>query len=203
MSPASRPGRKETGMDTIWIVLAVIAVIVVLGAAWWGLQRRRRTERLAERYGPEYQRTLAEAGDRRAAEHELEEREKRVQELDIKPLAPEERDRFAAEWRRVQAQFVDDPSGAIAEGDRLVEQVMEARGYPTADSDFGDRAAIVSVDHGAVVEEYRAAHDIAERHASTEGGVETEDLRQAMVHYRAIFEDLLETAEPEPVEARR
>ena len=190
-------------MDTIWIVLALIAVVVVLGAAWWGLQQRRRTDRLAERYGPEYQRTLAEAGDRRAAEHELEEREKRVQELDIKPLAPEDRDRFAAEWRRVQAQFVDDPSGAIAEGDRLVEQVMEARGYPTADSDFGERAAIVSVDHGAVVEEYRAAHDIAERHASTEGGVETEDLRQAMVHYRAIFEDLLETAEPEPVEARR
>lgn len=188
-------------MDTIWIVVAVIALVVVLGAAWWGLQQRRRTERLAERYGPEYQRTLAEAGDRRAAEQELEEREKRVKELDIKPLAPQDRDRFATSWREVQARFVDDPSGAVAEGDRLVEQVMEARGYPTVD--FGERAAYVSVDHGTVVEEYRAAHEIAERHASTEGGVETEDLRQAMVHYRAIFEDLLETAEPEPVEAPR
>lgn len=188
-------------MDTIWIVLAVIAVIVVIGAAWWGIQQRRRTEHLAERYGPEYQRTLEETGDRRAAEQDLEQREKRVQELDIKPLSPEDRDRFATSWRRVQAQFVDDPSGAVAEGDRLVEQVMEARGYPTAD--FGERAAIVSVDHGKVVQEYRAAHDIAERHASTEGGVETEDLRQAMVHYRVIFEDLLETAESEPVEAQR
>jgi hypothetical protein len=177
-------------MELWQIGLIVLAVIVVLGAIAWTISQRQRTERLTKQYGPEYQRTVEAAGDRREGERELVEREKRVKGLEIRPLAAEERERYAASWKETQAEFVDDPSGAISHADELVQRVMRDRGYPT--TDFEQRAADISVDHPQVVEDYRAAHAIAVRHASD--GVETEDLRQAMVHYRSLFDDLLETA---------
>jgi hypothetical protein len=181
-------------MELWQIARIVIAAIVVVGAVAWTMNQRKRTEHLTERYGPEYQRTVETAGDKREAERELEAREERVKQYEIKPLSPGQRDRYLAKWRETQAEFVDDPSAAIAEADTLVQDVMGERGYPMGD--FDQRSADISVDHPHVVEEYRAAHVIAERHAT--GGVETEDLRQAMVHYRALFDDLLETEEAEP-----
>jgi hypothetical protein len=186
-------------MELWQIAVIVIAAIVVVGAVAWAMNQRRRTEHLTERYGPEYQRTLEATGDKREAERELQDREERVKEYEIKPLSAEQRDRYVAKWKETQAEFVDDPSGAIAKADTLVEDVMGERGYPMGD--FDQRSADVSVDHPHVVEEYRAAHAIAERHAN--GGVETEDLRQAMVHYRALFDDLLETNEADEAEPER
>ena len=187
-------------MELWQIALIVLVAIVVVGAvAWMVMNQRRRTEHLTERYGPEYQRTLESTGDKREAERELEAREERVKQYEIKPLSAGQRDRYLAKWRETQAEFVDDPSAAIAEADTLVQDVMGDRGYPMGD--FDQRTADISVDHPHVVEEYRAAHVIAERHAS--GGVETEDLRQAMVHYRALFDDLLETEERQAGEPER
>ena len=186
-------------MELWQIALIVIAAIVVIGAVALMMNQRKRTEHLTERYGPEYQRTLEATGDKREAERELQDREERVKEYEIKPLSAEQRDRYVAKWKETQAEFVDDPSGAIAQADSLVQDVMGERGYPMGD--FEQRSADVSVDHPHVVEEYRAAHAIAERHANgghANGGVETEDLRQAMVHYRALFDDLLETDAAEP-----
>jgi hypothetical protein len=173
----------------MWQIVAIIVVaIVALAAIGWVITQRQRTKRLSEQYGPEYQRTLQERGDQREAERELEERQERVRGYEIRTLSAEQRDSYATRWRETQAEFVDDPSGAISKADGLVQDLMSARGYPMAD--FDHRAADVSVDHPQVVEEYRAAHVIAQRHAAD--GVETEDLRQAMVHYRALFDDLLE-----------
>jgi hypothetical protein len=171
----------------IWVVIAVVVIAVIAIVAWYAA-RRRRTEGLRRQFGPEYDRTVDETGRPRAAESELEERRRRREELDIRPLAPGARARYADEWRDVQARFVDDPSGAVAQADTLVTQVMRERGYPM--DEFEQRAADVSVDHPQVVGDYRAAHDISMRAAA--GRAETEDLRQAMVHYRALFEDLLE-----------
>jgi hypothetical protein len=182
-------------MESWQIALIVVLVLVVVSVAWLWM-RRQRTQRLTEQYGPEYQRAVEAAGDQRAAERELGARQERVKALEIRPLSTGEHDRYIASWKESQAHFVDDPSGAISQADVLVQEVMRARGYPMAD--FEQRAADISVDHPHVLDEYRAAHNIAERHAA--GGVETEELRQAMVHYRALFEDLLETdsAAPEP-----
>ncbi len=186
-------------MELWQIALIVLVAIVVIGAVAWMMNQRQRTEHLTERYGPEYQRTLESTGDRREAERELEAREERVKQYEIKPLSAGQRDRYVAKWKETQAEFVDDPSAAIADADTLVKDVMGERGYPMGD--FDQRSADISVDHPHVVEEYRAAHLIATKHA--DGGVETEDLRQAMVHYRTLFDDLLETeegesGEPEP-----
>ena len=175
-------------METWQIALIVLAVLVALGVVWIG-SRRQRTQRLTEQYGPEYQRAVESAGDQRAAERELHERSQRVKGYEIRALSVAERDRYIASWTETQAHFVDDPSGAISQADMLVQEVMRARGYPMAD--FDQRAADISVDHPHVVDEYRAGHNVAERHAR--GGVETEDLRQGMVHYRALFQELLET----------
>jgi hypothetical protein len=182
-------------MESWQIALIVVLVLVVVSVGWIGM-RRQRTQRLSEQYGPEYQRAVEVAGDQRAAERELGARQERVKTFEIRPLSTAEHDRYLASWKESQAHFVDDPSGAISQADVLVQEVMRARGYPMAD--FEQRAADISVDHPHVLDEYRAAHNIAERHAA--GGVDTEDLRQAMVHYRALFEDLLETdsAAPEP-----
>lgn len=186
-------------MDPVILVVAVVAALLIgAAAAWYFLFYRRRTH-LRERFGPEYERAVVDIGDRRQAERELERREERVRSLDIRPLAPEQRARFADRWRRVQAQFVDSPTEAIRDADRLVMEAMEARGYPVGD--FEQRAADVSVDHPRVVENYRAARDIALR--SSRGEASTEDLRQAMVHYRALFEDLLETHERMEVKIER
>jgi hypothetical protein len=186
-------------MDNSVIIVLVIALVAAIGAAIWLYVRNRRSEALQDRFGPEYERTLAEHHDQRKAERELEHRADRVDKLNIRPLGRDERDSFAARWRTVQAQFVDDPSGATDAADQLVGEVMEARGYPVGD--FDQQAADVSVDHPLVVEHYRAAHAIALR--NSRGAADTEQLRQALVHFRALFEDLLETEAHTATEVRR
>jgi len=186
---------REEIMSVAAIVIIVAAVAVVGAAAWYVGLRRRHTEDLRSRYGTEYSRAVNELGSQRRAEHELERREERVEALEIRPLAPEQRTRFTQEWRNVQSLFVDDPGGAISRADGLVEEVMKVRGYPV--SDFDQRAADLSVHHARVVENYRAAREIAERHRR--GAASTEELRRAMVHYRELFQDLLEERE-QPVE---
>ena len=181
------------------VMALVVALIVAIGVAIWLYTQKRKTEELRGRFGPEYDRTVQETGDRQAAERALWERTERVEQLHIRPLEPSERDAFANRWRSAQAQFVDDPKGAISQADRLVAEVMQARGYPVGE--FEQRAADISVDHPRVVEHYRAAHEIAQR--SERGDAATEDLRQAMVHYRALFEDLLETGATTQSEVRR
>jgi len=186
-------------MNPILIVVLVIVVAVVAATAWWYSQKRR-SEQLHQRFGPEYERAVDEHGDRGRAEAALEDRKERVEQLHLRPLSADQRDRFGPEWRHLQARFVDVPEEAVKQADSLVAEVMAARGYPTGD--FEQRVADVSVDHPQVVEHYRAAHAIALR--MKEGGqANTEDLRQAMVHYRALFEDLLETDKPEPISASR
>jgi hypothetical protein len=176
-------------METwVWILIAVGAAIVLLAAAL-ALWTTRRRSHLQERFGPEYDRTVAEAESRRAAERELTERERRREQLDVKPLSDASRTRYADEWQAVQGRFVDDPEGAVGDADRLVQRVMAERGYPTHE-DFERRAAEVSVDHPDVVENFREGHRLWQRYDSGEGG--TEDLRQAMVYYRSLFEELLE-----------
>ncbi len=176
-------------MPTIgWIVLVVAAVIVVGAVAWWAGQRRR-SQRLQDRFGPEYERTVQQAGDRSRAERDLEARQERVESLEIRPLDPADRERFRHRWQVTQALFVDDPASAVGQADDLIGEVMRARGYPVGD--FEQRAADVSVNHPQVVDHYRTAHAIALR--QWRGEADTEGLRQAMVHYRALFSDLLET----------
>jgi hypothetical protein len=167
--------------------LVIGAIVVVLLVAAFLLWQRQRTQHLTGRYGPEYERTVDELG-RRRAEAELLRRERRVEQLAIRSLEPEQRARFADEWKSVQARFVDDPEGAVTQGDLLVEEVMKARGYPVAD--FDQRIADLSVHHSRVVDNYREAREIGRRHRR--GDATTEDLRQAMVYYRELFVDLLE-----------
>jgi FtsZ-interacting cell division protein ZipA len=174
-------------MDATLIIVAVVIIAILIVAVWW-YSMRQRSAKLQEKFGSEYERTVAEKGDTRKAEDELRDRQKRVSKLEIRPLAADERRRFNDEWRAVQARFVDDPSAAVRDADTLVGRVMEARGYPVGD--FEQRAADVSVDHPSVLEHYRAAHAVALRHA--QGQASTEDLRQAMVHYRALCAELLE-----------
>jgi FtsZ-interacting cell division protein ZipA len=181
--------------DATLIIVAVVIIAILVAAVWW-YSMRQRSAKLQEKFGPEYERTVAEKGDTRKAEDELTDRQKRVSKLEIKPLAADERRRFNDEWRAVQARFVDDPSAAVRDADTLVGRVMEARGYPVGD--FEQRAADVSVDHPTVLEHYRAAHAVALRHA--QGQASTEDLRQAMVNYRSLFDELLE--EQQTVETR-
>ena len=176
-------------------VLVAVAVVVLT----FVLMQKRRTDELRAKFGPEYERLVHQHGGTRHAEHELSDRIQRVKQLHIKPLTVEHRNRFADAWRSDQARFVDDPKSAVADADRLVADLMQVRGYPVGD--FEQRAADVSVDHPHVVQNYRVAHDIALR--EQRGEASTEDLRVAMVHYRALFEDLLDSAEPEPREAHR
>lgn len=178
----------------IWVVIAIVAVVVI-GVLVWFAMNKQRSGQLREVFGPEYDRTVEESEDRRAAESELLERRKRVEEFDIRPLDPAERTRFASRWIAVQSRFVDDPKSALGEADELVTEVMSERGYPM--DDFDQRAADVSVDHPRVVEDYRAAHGISERVRSNDAT--TEDMRQALVHYRALFSELLEEGETSDV----
>lgn len=176
----------------IWIVIAamVILAVVVLVAAL-AVGRRKRTERLKARFGPEYERTVSETGERTTAEKTLVERERRRDKLDIVALPPAAQREYDERWRSVQTAFVDDPSNALGEADRLITSVMRERGYPV--DDFDQRADDVSVDHPDIVANYRAAHDI--QRSPRSGDVGTEDQRQAFVHYRALFEKLLD---PQP-----
>jgi FtsZ-interacting cell division protein ZipA len=179
----------------VWIVIAAAVVIVLLAIAW-SATRAKRTHALQGTFGREYDRTVEQAGDRRAAERELRERQKRHDELDLRPLSPESRDRYVRRWQSTQARFVDDPKGAVAEADQLVQEVMQERGYPT--KDFDRRVDDISVDHPDLVEKYRTADGIAR--ASERGEASTEDLRHSVRHYRALFAELLETDDVENVD---
>jgi hypothetical protein len=172
---------------TAILLLILIVVVVAVGVILY--VQRRRSEMLREKFGPEYQRTVSQVGDERKAEAELAAREKRVRSLQIRSLTPEEQARFNEAWKRAQARFVDEPSEAAAEADILVQDLMNARGYPVGD--FEQRAADISVDHPNVVTNYRAAREIAVRNNS--GKATTEDIRQAMMHYRSLFRELLES----------
>lgn len=174
----------------VWIVI-IVAAIVILGLVAWKLGTRMRTERLQRRFGPEYGRAVEQAESRRAAESELGARMKRRKELEIRPVSPESADRYTVEWRDVQARFVDQPNQAVKDADRLVTRLMEERGYPT--EDFEQRVADISVDHPRVVENYRGAHAVWA--SNEQGKAGTEDLRQAVIHYRSLFEELLEREE--------
>lgn len=169
-------------------LLIVVAVVAVLAVGSWLFYQRRQSEHLRSRFGPEYEHEVEEKGSRRKAEAELADREKRVKKLDIRPLEPAARRGFVERWKEVQARFVDNPPGAVGEADDLLGEVMRTRGYPV--SDFDHRAADISVDHPEVVKHYRAGHDIAVRHER--GEASTEELRQAMIHYRALFDELVE-----------
>ena len=175
---------------TIIILVAVLAAVLIALAL---VMRQRRSANLRDRFGPEYERAVEETGGRRKAEAQLHDREKRVEAFAIRPLGPGEGQRYVHLWRKVQADFVDDPKAAVSRADALLSEIMSARGYPVGD--FEQRSADLSVDHPVVVQNYRAAHAIAVRHARGEAG--TEDLRQAMIHYRSLFEDLVD--EPAPV----
>jgi predicted nucleic acid-binding protein len=180
-------------MSPTSIIILVIAVLVIAGIAVMILRSRQR-DRLREHFGSEYEHQVeAAGGSKTKAEAELLKREKRVEKLEIKPLPRQDRDRFADEWQQVQARFVDDPERSIALADALVAEVMRARGYPV--QDFEQRAADISVEHPKVVENYRAAHEIAVRHSKGKAG--TEDLRAALLGYRSLFDELLGTDQPE------
>lgn len=169
------------------LVVVVLAVIAAAAIAFV-TSRKRRSMKLRERFGPEYDRVLRQEGDARKAEGVLEFREKRREKFKIRPLSAADKSSFVLRWNEVQARFVDDPRGAVTVADALVTEVMQARRYPIGE--FEQRAADISVDHPIVVENYRAGHDIAVRHSA--GQASTEDLRQAMVHYRVLFQELLE-----------
>ncbi len=185
-----------------WVLLAGVAVLaLVIGAAIaWMILRSRHHHRLRDRFESEYDRVLEKTGDRRGVEEELRRREQRVKQFEIRALSPEQRSRYAEDWRKVQARFVDTPGHAVAEADSLVTEVMRTRGYPMGD--FEQRAEDLSVDHPRVVGNYRAAHDLAVR--NERGEADTEDLRQAMIHYRELFEDLLEqTVSNQPAQSHK
>lgn len=183
-----------------WQVALVVVVLALVGlAVWWALGRRRRSagvesrrEPLRARFGPEYDRLVAEVGDEAKAQEELLAREQRVSDMDLRPLSPESRQRYEAQWHRLQERFVDDPVGAVSSADLLVGDMMTERGYPTGDAE--QRAADLSVGHAAVVDRYRTAHAIGARARTAT----TEELRQGIQHYRALAEELLSEDEPRP-----
>ena len=173
-------------MDPNLLIIILVVLVVLLGGAL--LFQSYRSRQLRSRFGPEYEREVEAAGNRRKAEAELANRAKRVDNLNIRPLRNEDREQFIGRWQRVQAEFVDDPERSIAGADSLLGEVMAARGYPV--SNFDQMAADVSVDHPKVVQNYRAGHAIAVRHQR--GEANTEDLRQAMIHYRELFAELVD-----------
>jgi hypothetical protein len=182
---------------TIAIILAVlvgVGLIAVTIAAWFFMSHQR-TKALRARFGPEYDRALKAEGTAKQAEQVLQERQQRVAKLEIKPLSEQQRNEFAQEWEHEQGRFVDNPAIAVANADRLVKEVMQVRGYPV--SDFEQRVADVSVDHPVVAQNYRLAHDIAVANNREDVGIEK--LRQAMIHYRALFADLLHDGGLNPV----
>lgn len=169
-------------MDTVTIVLIVVAVVVVAAIVWAVLQAKRRSE-LKDTFGPEYERTVERADDRRSAEADLRHRRERHDELDIRPLSSEERTRYRDRWDGVEAGFIEDPEGAAQEADRLVEEVMRERGYPVADR---DHVEVLSVDHPELVERYRAAL----RATQDPRAASTEELRKALLDLRATFQEV-------------
>jgi len=176
-------------LDPKLIGAAAVVILVIAVLAWlYARKRRSTTANLRHKFGTEYERAVREHGSERKAESKLVDREKRIEKLTIRDLDPMERERFLKRWESVQSRFVDSPKGAVAEADDLVSSLMRTRGYPV--SDFDQRAADISVDHPRVVENYRSAHEIALRVGKSEAT--TEDLRTAMIHYRSLFEDLVQ-----------
>ncbi len=177
-------------MNTTYIIIAIVLLLVILGAIL-GLvfARRRRSEQLKDQFGSEYDHTVETMGDEKKAQTELNERQKHVEALDIRPLSVSERERYLADWTAVQSKFVDDPGQAIVDADRLIIEVMQLRAYPV--SDFEQRAADISVNYPDLVSNYRAAREIAIK--NKQNLADTEELRQAMVYYKSLFEELLET----------
>jgi hypothetical protein len=173
----------------IEVIIAALAIVGVI--VWYEIERRRQTRQLHENYGPEYDRAVANASSKRAAEAELVERQERVEQFAIRSLTFEQRELFGQQWHDLQEAFVDNPGRAVSKADNLVAEVMRERGYPVAN--FEQRASDLSVHHAVFVQNYRAARDVAERHRR--GAATTEELRRAMVYYREIFEDLLQTDE--------
>ncbi|HEX9719868.1 MAG TPA: hypothetical protein VGA59_09065 [Ramlibacter sp.] len=178
--------------QTLAIVAVVILALVAVGA-WIIYNRKQQSNRLMQRFGPEYGRAVDQMGSRAKAEAELRSREKRVEKFRIVPLAPADAARFSQDWKTLQGRFVDNPKGVLVEADMLVRELMEKRGYPMGD--FESRAADISVDHPAVVDHYRAAQAIAMR--DRRGEADTEEMRKAVVHYRALFDELLEVRQDE------
>lgn len=176
-------------MDNNTIAVIVVAAVLVAAAVWL-LLRRRRTDALRARFGPEYERELRAAGKVSEAERRLEERQKRVERFPLRSITAEEAQRFTTSWKNVQARFVDDPRTAVVEADRLIAEVMRARGYPVDDPNR--QLEDLSVDHARVIDHYRAGRAIVIRHER--GEASTEDLRQAMMHFRALFDELLHEA---------
>jgi hypothetical protein len=184
-------------MNTMTAMVVIVALLVV-GGLIWAAMRQRRSMDLKSRFGPEYDHVVNEHG-RTKAERELEKRQDRIARLSIRPLTAGERSHYGEMWKMEQAHFVDEPRDAVNKADHLVEEVMKLRGYPIAE--FDQRAADISVDHPHLVENYRCAHDIAER--NSRGSADTEDLRRAMISFRALFEDLLADHRPTVVDMRR
>jgi hypothetical protein len=176
------------------VVLAIVGVLLLIVRE----RRKAQSRHLQKRFGPEYNRVVKTAGDQEKAEAELKAREARVERLKLVTLPAAEASRFAQAWQVLQSRFVDNPTGVVGEADRLVRELMLKRGYPM--SDFERRAADISVHHPAVVENYRAAQAIAAR--DIQGNASTEDLRKAVVHYRALFEELLEAGAAQKVGPR-
>jgi hypothetical protein len=184
-------------LDPMFIMLAGVVVLVIAVLAWLYVQKRRSTTAgLRQKFGPEYERAVQKHGSERKAEAKLANRQDRVEKLSIRDLDPLERERFSTQWESVQSRFVDSPRGAVAEADDLVSSLMKTRGYPV--SDFDQRADDISVDHPRVVENYRSAHHIALLVGTD--GASTEDLRTAMIHYRSLFEELVQV--PTMVESK-
>ena len=187
---------------TTVVFLAILAAVLLVAILVWAGLRRRRTDHLRERFGDEYDRTVEEQGKRAKAEAALAAREVRVAKFDIRPLSSQERGDFSRDWREVKAVFVDSPVEAVHHADRLLVTIMKARGYPMAD--FARRYEDLTVDHGEVARHYRDGHEITERHRL--GQASTEDLRQAMIHFEALFDDLVNEVahgdEARPVKSR-
>jgi hypothetical protein len=181
----------------VWILIVIAAVVIIVALAM--AVRQRRTTALRQRFGPEYERAVQAREGRRPAEADLRDREKQRAQLDIRPLPEDVRARFAEEWREVQERFVDQPSEAVVAADRLVHSVMETRGYPMGD--FDAQADLVSVDHPAVVENYRVAHGVYQRAQQQQAS--TDDLREALLRYRSLFDELLTADDGQAVTAGR
>jgi hypothetical protein len=175
--------------DPKLIVIAALVVVVIVVLAWLYVRKQRsNTASLRQKFGPEYDRAVLKHGSERKAEAQLTDREKRVEKLNLRDLDPMERERYSKQWDSVQSRFIDSPKGAVTEADDLVSSLMKARGYPV--SEFDQRASDISVDHPRVVENYRSAHEIALRVGKD--AATTEDLRAAMIHYRSLFEELVQ-----------
>jgi hypothetical protein len=184
-------------LDPKLLVIAAAVIVIIALFAWlYARNRRSKTAGLRQKFGPEYDRAVLTHGSERKAEAKLADRKERVEKLNLRDLDRVESDRFSRQWESVQSRFVDSPKGAVAEADDLVSSVMKARGYPV--SDFDQRTADISVDHPRVVENYRTAHEIALRVGKDQAT--TEDLRTAMIHYRSLFEELVQV--PAAVETK-